>query len=264
MRGVGILRITQADGARQLAEGLVHISAQSGLPATALLTDMSQPLARSAGNALEVLEAVRMLRGEAADPRLVEVTLALGAELLKLGGIASDEGAAQAILRKSLDSGDAAERFARMADDPGAESADNTALFAGVLAEHARAHLGTSRAAVDTIASWPSGASEPALGRELTYWAARTLLLRRSPGLALKVSESAWAAPPARGNVELRWRLAVLAAQASLSVPVAGEGAIMRASARDDLRTLLEQWSGPGDTYIARPDLAALRKDLAL
>ncbi len=106
--------MTQADGARLLAEGLVNTSAQSGLPATALLTDMSQPLARSAGNALEVLESVRMLRGEAADPRLVEVTLALGAELLRLGGIASDQQAGRALLRKSLDSGDAAERFARM------------------------------------------------------------------------------------------------------------------------------------------------------
>ena len=106
--------MTQADGARQLAEGLVRTAAQSGLPASALLTDMSQPLARSAGNALEVLESVRMLRGERADPRLAEVTLALGAELLRLGGVAPDDAAARALLGKALASGDAAERFARM------------------------------------------------------------------------------------------------------------------------------------------------------
>lgn len=100
--------------ARTLAGNLVRVATESGLLATALITDMSQPLARSAGNALEVLEAVRMLRGEGADPRLVEVTLALGAELLVLGGVAGDEAGARTRLQASLDSGAAAERFARM------------------------------------------------------------------------------------------------------------------------------------------------------
>jgi hypothetical protein len=99
------------------------------------------------------------------------------------------------------------------------------------------------------------------VGRELTYWAARTLLARRSPGLAFKITETAWAAAPARANLELRWRLAALA---SSSAPDAGVGATMRASAREDLRTLLGQWSGPGAPYLSRPDLAALRKDSAL
>ena len=65
----------------------------------------------------------------------------------------------------------------------------------------------------------------------------------------------AWGEAPARNNLELRWRLAALSAQA-------GAGAPMRASASTDLMTLLGQWPVPGVTYVARPDLAALRKDL--
>jgi thymidine phosphorylase len=102
------------DGARSLAASLTRVAAEAGLPTTALITDMSQPLARSAGNALEVLESVRMLRGEPCDPRLLEVTLALGAELLVLGMLAADLDAARARLRRTLADGTAAERFARM------------------------------------------------------------------------------------------------------------------------------------------------------
>jgi thymidine phosphorylase len=104
----------QLDESRALARSLVSVAAQAGLPATALITDMSQPLARSAGNALEVAESVAMLRGEPADPRLMEVTLALGAALLVQGRLAADEPVARAALTASLVSGQAAERFARM------------------------------------------------------------------------------------------------------------------------------------------------------
>ena len=74
----------------------------------------NQPLARSAGNALEVAEAIAMLKDAAPDPRLLEVTLALGARLLVLGGCDATEGAARARLGRSLADGSAAECFARM------------------------------------------------------------------------------------------------------------------------------------------------------
>jgi thymidine phosphorylase len=99
---------------RELARAMQATAAEAGLKLSALHTDMSEPLARSAGNALEVCEAVAMLRGEAADARLMEVTLALGAEVMRLAGLAQDEGAARAALTTSLSSGAAAERFARM------------------------------------------------------------------------------------------------------------------------------------------------------
>ena len=76
---------------------------------TALLTDMSEPLARSAGNALEVHEAVAMPRGAASDPRLLEVTLALGAEVHGARRDREDAKAARACSARSITSGTAAE-----------------------------------------------------------------------------------------------------------------------------------------------------------
>ena len=106
--------MTDLDDSRRLAQSLVGVAAAAGLPVTALITDMSEPLARSAGNALELREAIGMLIGEAADARLLEATLALGASLLCLGGLARDERMARERLRGTLASGAAAERFARM------------------------------------------------------------------------------------------------------------------------------------------------------
>lgn len=100
--------------ARALAERLVAVAGAAGLPASALLTDMSQPLASAVGNALELRLALRHLRGEQAEPRLLAVTLALGVEMLLQGRLASDRADAEARLRLALSSGRAAERFARM------------------------------------------------------------------------------------------------------------------------------------------------------
>jgi thymidine phosphorylase len=99
---------------RELAEAMTATAACAGLPVRALLTDMSEPLARSAGNALEVREAIALLRGETPDPRLLEVTLALGQEVLLLGRLARDAKSARSALARSITSGAAAERFARM------------------------------------------------------------------------------------------------------------------------------------------------------
>jgi len=106
--------MTDSNRARELAAQMVDTAAMAGLRASALLTDMSEPLARSAGNALEMHEALRILRGEPADARLMEVTLALGSEVMVLGGLAASAIAARAALMESLATGAAAERFARM------------------------------------------------------------------------------------------------------------------------------------------------------
>ncbi len=97
-----------------MATSLVEVAAGAGLRAQALVTDMNQVLGRSAGNALEVREAIDFLTGTEREPRLLEVTLALAARLLCMGGLAADisEGRARAL--RALDSGAAAERFARM------------------------------------------------------------------------------------------------------------------------------------------------------
>ena len=99
---------------RELARAIVGTAAEAGLPVAAFLTDMSEPLARSAGNALELREAMTMLTGGATDPRLLEVTLTLGAAVMTLGKLAPDEKAARDSLAQSLADGSAAQRFARM------------------------------------------------------------------------------------------------------------------------------------------------------
>ncbi|MFZ2508896.1 MAG: thymidine phosphorylase, partial [Steroidobacteraceae bacterium] len=81
---------------RELAIRMIDTAAEAGLRASAFLTDMSEPLARCAGNALEVHEAIRILRGGPADPRLLEITLRLGTEVMVLGGLAANADAARA------------------------------------------------------------------------------------------------------------------------------------------------------------------------
>ena len=99
------------EATRDLATTLVEVANGAGLRCSALLTDMDQCLGRTAGNALEVREAIDALTGRGFEPRLREVTLALAAELLALAGDAAD---ARARVERALDSGAAAERFGRM------------------------------------------------------------------------------------------------------------------------------------------------------
>ncbi len=100
--------------ARALTDSLIATAAAAGLPCRALLTDMNQPLASAAGNALEVQNAVDFLTGAHRDARLETVTLALAGEMLALAGLARSPQAGRQRARAVLDSGQAAERFARM------------------------------------------------------------------------------------------------------------------------------------------------------
>ncbi len=100
--------------ARSLAASLVRVATQAGLPTVASLTAMDQPLGRCAGNALEVGECLDLLCGRRAEPRLRELTFHLSARMLVLGGLARDLDDARQRLQRALDSGEAAERFARM------------------------------------------------------------------------------------------------------------------------------------------------------
>jgi thymidine phosphorylase len=109
----------EPDRARELARAIVEVAVGNGLPTTALLTDMSQVLGRSAGNALEVRESIDHLTGGPPDDRLLEVTLSLCAELLVLGKVHPDVRSARSAARLALDSGRAAERFAAMVAELG-------------------------------------------------------------------------------------------------------------------------------------------------
>jgi thymidine phosphorylase len=100
--------LPELDQARELAQAIIDVAVGNGLPTAALLTDMDRVLGRTAGNAVEVREAIDHLTGGAAgDGRLLEVTLALAEQLLALKGLDSDP-------RAALESGAAAEHFARM------------------------------------------------------------------------------------------------------------------------------------------------------
>jgi thymidine phosphorylase len=101
-------------GARELAESIAAVATDAGLPTISLITDMNEPLASAAGNAVEVRNAVDYLTGLKRDPRLDRVTMSLGAELLALSGLAADTLAGEAALKRALETGAAAERFGRM------------------------------------------------------------------------------------------------------------------------------------------------------
>ena len=107
--------MSDLDDARALARSLIEVGGGAGLPTVALVTNMDEPLAPVAGNALETRHAIEVLAGRREDLRLVELTAALAGEALALGGLAASpaEGAEQ--IRAVLASGAAAERFARMA-----------------------------------------------------------------------------------------------------------------------------------------------------
>jgi len=102
------------DRARELARAIVEVAVGNGLPTVALLTDMNEVLGRTAGNAVEVRESIDHLTGKARDERLLEVTLALCAEVLVLGGLHGDLESARTAAAVALSSGRAADHFAAM------------------------------------------------------------------------------------------------------------------------------------------------------
>ena len=128
------------DASRELAEAIVAIGSGAGTPTSVLLTDMNQPLADCAGNALEVHEALRLLRGDGRnkevrgdgrnkelrgdghDSRLYQVTHALATEMLVQAGLAADAADAATRLETALASGEALERFSRMVHGLGGPS----------------------------------------------------------------------------------------------------------------------------------------------
>ncbi|MDN7130674.1 thymidine phosphorylase [Pseudidiomarina sp. 1APR75-15] len=100
--------------AQELANSLVQVSQGAGLATSALITDMNQVLSHSAGNAVEVREAIRYLTGDLRAPQLHQVTVALAAEMLLLGGLAQTTVAAEKKVETVLANGAAAEKFAQM------------------------------------------------------------------------------------------------------------------------------------------------------
>ena len=99
--------------ARELARTMVEIGASYDVKTVALLTAMDQPLGNEVGNANEIAESIALLRGEGPQD-LLEVTMALGVEMLRVGGVEPDLQAARDRLQKTIDSGAALDVLGRV------------------------------------------------------------------------------------------------------------------------------------------------------
>ncbi len=118
-RGSGAF-LTSFDQEVALANEMIHLGEGHGCPVVALVTAMDRPLGHACGNALETAEAIATLKGEG-PPDLLEVTLALAAEMLVLAGTARDTDAARAELGKALSSGRALERLRKIIQRQGGD-----------------------------------------------------------------------------------------------------------------------------------------------
>jgi pyrimidine-nucleoside phosphorylase len=117
--GRGAFMKSRAD-ARELALALVNVGKAGGKNVRALLTAMDQPLGRTVGNALEVVESIACLRGNG-PPDLMEVTYALGAHMLILGGVAKDETSARSRLEEVVANGAALAKFREIVEAQGGD-----------------------------------------------------------------------------------------------------------------------------------------------
>ncbi|MBR1565241.1 MAG: pyrimidine-nucleoside phosphorylase [Oscillospiraceae bacterium] len=101
--------------ARELAEGLARIGRRAGRKVAAVITDMDQPLGCAVGNALEVKEAISVLRGETRGD-LLELCLTLGSCILVEAGVVPDTDTARAMLQETIDSGTALDKLAQLVE----------------------------------------------------------------------------------------------------------------------------------------------------
>ncbi len=191
------------DDARALATALVRVGTAAGKRVNALLTDMDAPLGRAIGNANETREAILVLHGRGpAD--LVECTLALGSEMLQLGGAAATDAEARAALRAAIANGTAARTMERMIEAQGgdprvvAEPArladadvvtEITAPDSGFVTRADALELGLSAVALGAGRTRADQAVDPAVGIEI--FAPRGARVTRGDVLAKIFSRSA-------------------------------------------------------------------------
>ena len=106
--------MNEYERARELAQSITEVATRNGVPTVALLTDMEQVLGDTVGNALEMREAIDFLTGKHQEQRVYDVTMALAAEMLAVSGVATDVADGFRMAGEALESGKAAEVFAKM------------------------------------------------------------------------------------------------------------------------------------------------------
>lgn len=110
-----------AEDARELAENLTTVGKLAGKKTVAVITDMDEPLGNAVGNALEVREAIEVLRGERKG-EVLELCLTLGACILTEAGIAENDTAARKLLEKGVEDGSAFKKLAQLVEAQGGDS----------------------------------------------------------------------------------------------------------------------------------------------
>jgi len=120
-RGSGSF-LPKLDDELELAQAMIDLGAQHACPVVALVTAMDRPLGHACGNALEVAEAITVLKG-AGPPDLIEVTYALGAEMLVLATLASTREGARAMMDAAIGSGKALRKFEEIVNAQGGDKA---------------------------------------------------------------------------------------------------------------------------------------------
>ncbi len=173
--------MTDLAAARQLAQTMVELGDAYGVQTSALLTRMDTPLGHAVGNAVEVEEAVAALHGQGpAD--LVEVTLALAAEMLRLAGLSADPAAA-------LAKGSALERFRAMiaaqGGDPDAPLP--SARYTEIVTAQSDGRLHVLDARAVGVAAWRLGAGRAR--KEDPVSAAAGIICLAKPGDAVVASQ---------------------------------------------------------------------------
>lgn len=118
--GSGAFLKTYEDAVK-VASLMVKIGEGMDRRVVAVISEMAQPLGQAIGNAIEVIEAVDVLKGEGpADLR--ELCLTLGANLIRMAGIEEDSGKARALLEEKIRSGEALEAFRRFIEAQGGDT----------------------------------------------------------------------------------------------------------------------------------------------
>jgi len=114
--------IWDLEQAKQLARSLTRVARSMKRRCVALVTDMNQPLGDCVGTALEIKEAIDLLKGEGPDD-LKELVLKLGMEIVRLAGVAGSTLSAKQTVQKALKNGTALEKFKEMVKAQGGDTA---------------------------------------------------------------------------------------------------------------------------------------------
>ncbi|BBZ10240.1 thymidine phosphorylase [Mycobacterium branderi] len=174
--------MTSEDRARELAHTMVRLGAAHGVPTHALLTDMNRPLGLTAGNALEVAEALDVLAG-GGPPDVVELTVTLATEMLRLAGVDGRDPA------QTLRDGTAMDRFRALIAAQGGDL--SVPLPVGACSESVTAPRGGTMGDIDAMAvgmtAWRLGAGRSRPGERVQPGAG--IRIHRRPGEPVAAGE---------------------------------------------------------------------------